>query len=41
IKADYVGKNIPTSIKDDVRVRLVETDGANEVMVLPKASGCG
>ncbi len=27
VKADYVGKNLPTARTDDVRVRLVETDG--------------
>jgi pyrimidine operon attenuation protein/uracil phosphoribosyltransferase len=31
IRADYVGKNIPTSRGDDVQVRLVETDGRDEV----------
>ena len=33
IKADYVGKNVPTSLKESVQVRLVETDGADEVSV--------
>ena len=27
IRADYVGKNLPTKVVEDVRVRLVETDG--------------
>jgi|SRR4051794_23247708 pyrimidine operon attenuation protein/uracil phosphoribosyltransferase len=27
IRADYVGKNLPTRVAEDVRVRLVETDG--------------
>jgi len=31
IRADYVGKNVPTAPSDDVRVRLVETDGRDEV----------
>ena len=31
IRADYVCKNIPTSLTESVRVRLVETDGADEV----------
>jgi pyrimidine operon attenuation protein/uracil phosphoribosyltransferase len=26
IRADYVGKNLPTNESDDVRVRLAETD---------------
>jgi pyrimidine operon attenuation protein/uracil phosphoribosyltransferase len=33
IKADYVGKNVPTSLKESVRVRLTETDGTDEVAV--------
>lgn len=33
IKADYVGKNIPTSKKELVQVRLVERDGVDEVVV--------
>jgi pyrimidine operon attenuation protein/uracil phosphoribosyltransferase len=33
IKADYVGKNLPTSLKESVQVRLQETDGADEVLV--------
>jgi len=33
IKADYVGKNLPTSLKESVQVRLHETDGADEVLV--------
>ncbi len=35
IKADYVGKNIPTSLKEGVKVRLKETDGVSEVAVEP------
>jgi pyrimidine operon attenuation protein/uracil phosphoribosyltransferase len=34
VRADYVGKNIPTARTDDVRVRLQETDGRDEVVVL-------
>ena len=33
IKADYVGKNVPTSLKESVQVRLSETDGVDEVSV--------
>ena len=33
IKADCVGKNVPTSLKESVHVRLTETDGADEVSV--------
>ena len=31
IRADYVGKNIPTSLSESVRVSLTETDGLDEV----------
>ncbi|HET8570230.1 MAG TPA: bifunctional pyr operon transcriptional regulator/uracil phosphoribosyltransferase PyrR [Candidatus Limnocylindria bacterium] len=31
IKADFVGKNVATQAGDDVRVRLAETDGRDEV----------
>jgi pyrimidine operon attenuation protein/uracil phosphoribosyltransferase len=33
IKADYVGKNLPTSLKQSVQVRLQEIDGADEVVI--------
>lgn len=33
IKADYVGKNIPTSAKESVRVQLSEIDGIDQVEV--------
>ncbi len=33
IRADYVGKNVPTRLDEDVRVSLVETDGEDAVMV--------
>jgi len=33
IRADYVGKNIPTSRQESVQVRLVEIDGRDEVEV--------
>jgi len=36
IRADYVGKNIPTSTKETVEVRLTESDGVDEVVVLEK-----
>lgn len=31
IRADYVGKNIPTALAENVKVTLAETDGADEV----------
>ncbi len=33
IKADYVGKNVPTASSESVRVRLVETDGHDLVLI--------
>ncbi|MBI4550452.1 MAG: bifunctional pyr operon transcriptional regulator/uracil phosphoribosyltransferase PyrR [Candidatus Omnitrophica bacterium] len=36
IRADYVGKNIPTSREEEVVVRLQETDGKDEVIVRRK-----
>lgn len=33
IKADYVGRNVPTSRRESVQVRLREIDGADEVTV--------
>jgi pyrimidine operon attenuation protein / uracil phosphoribosyltransferase len=34
IKADYVGKNLPTSASQSVQVRLQEIDGRDEVEIL-------
>lgn len=34
IRADYVGKNIPTALSESVKVTLTETDGADEVRLL-------
>ena len=33
IKADYVGKNLPTSPEESVQVRLLEIDGEDEVVL--------
>src|SRR5947209_5542387 len=33
IRADYVGKNVPTSRSQQVRVRLAEVDGVDEVLL--------
>ena len=33
IRADYVGKNVPTGRGDDVRVRIEELDGEDAVVV--------
>ena len=35
IRADYVGKNVPTSRDEAVAVRLRETDGRDAVEILP------
>jgi pyrimidine operon attenuation protein/uracil phosphoribosyltransferase len=37
IRADYVGKNIPTSLVESVRVQLAETDAVDEVVLHPVA----
>jgi pyrimidine operon attenuation protein/uracil phosphoribosyltransferase len=34
IRADYVGKNIPSARHEDIQVRLVETDGIDEVAII-------
>ena len=33
IRADYVGKNLPTSHREQVQVRLAEADGVDEVVI--------
>ena len=33
IKADFVGKNVPTALTERVRVRLTEMGGADEVVI--------
>ena len=37
IKADYVGKNLPTNSDESVQVRLQETDGNDEVVLQQEA----
>jgi pyrimidine operon attenuation protein/uracil phosphoribosyltransferase len=39
IRADHVGKNIPTRTGERVRVRLAEIDGVNEVTIVPSGRG--
>lgn len=34
IRADYVGKNVPTSRKESIAVRIEEIDGCDEVVIL-------
>jgi pyrimidine operon attenuation protein/uracil phosphoribosyltransferase len=36
IRADYVGKNVPTSLSEVVEVRLKETDGEDAVMIVAR-----
>lgn len=36
IRADYVGKNIPTSQNETVEVRMEESDGKDEVVIVGK-----
>ena len=39
VRADYVGKNLPTSRSDMVRVRLEESDGVDEVSIVSQQAG--
>jgi len=39
VRADYVGKNVPTSLRERVEVRLVEQDGRDEVMIEESVNG--
>ncbi len=41
IRADYVGKNIPSARHEDIQVRLVETDGRDEVAIVSAPNGNG
>ena len=36
IRADYVGKNVPTSLDEEVRVRMTEIDDQDEVVLMRK-----
>ena len=38
IRADYVGKNIPTSLRETIHVLLSETDGQDAVLLGPAGS---
>ena len=35
LRADYVGKNVPTSRSENVKVRLVEDDGVEGIWIAP------
>jgi pyrimidine operon attenuation protein/uracil phosphoribosyltransferase len=39
IRADYVGKNLPTAANESVQVRLKERDGRDEVVLLRSEEG--
>lgn len=41
IRADFVGKNLPTSLAEKVKVSVSETDGYDSVLILDKASAEG
>lgn len=36
IRADFVGKNVPTSTKEIIKVRIAEVDGIDEVCIYDK-----
>lgn len=36
IRADYVGKNVPTAKRESVQAKLKEIDGADEVVIIEK-----
>ncbi len=38
IRADYVGKNMPSSRHEEIQVQLVETDGTDEVAIISAAN---
>ena len=38
IRPDYVGKNLPTSLTEQVRVEVAEVDGTDRVTILGEAS---
>ena len=35
IKADFVGKNVPTSNEEEIQVRMTEADGEDAVVLVP------
>jgi pyrimidine operon attenuation protein / uracil phosphoribosyltransferase len=37
IRADFVGKNVPTSLEEVVQVELVETDGVDRVRIMQRS----
>lgn len=41
LRADYVGKNVPSSRGEEVRVHLCETDDIDEVAIIPTPPAAG
>lgn len=41
IRADFVGKNVPTARREQVEVRVREIDGADEVLIMEEREGGG
>ena len=41
IRADYVGKNVPTSLGQEVEVRVVEIDGSDEAAIFTRGENHG
>jgi pyrimidine operon attenuation protein / uracil phosphoribosyltransferase len=39
IRADYIGKNIPSARSEEIRVELTEIDGVDQVTILPTNEG--
>lgn len=39
IRADYIGKNIPSSRHEEIKVQLKETDGRDEVAIISAPAG--
>lgn len=35
IRADYIGKNIPSAHSEEIKVEMTETDGLDQVAILP------
>ena len=41
IRADYIGKNIPSSRTEEIKVEMLETDGIDQVSILPSSENGG
>ena len=39
IRPDYVGKNLPSALHEDIQVKLTENDGVDEVTITPSERG--